>query len=103
MTIVDGLTVVMEVTIVLAPTLLLVVRCAGSAPPSALAAVVAVFGLTSALLAAPEARDHAAAAHGDDARTAAHADADATAASAGGQHARHGTELGAVRATRSPI
>jgi hypothetical protein len=71
-TVVDGLTVVMEAfTIVLAATLLSASVRRFRSRGYALIAVVAVLGLTSALIAAPEARDHAAAAHGD----AAHGDA----------------------------
>jgi hypothetical protein len=65
-TVVDSLTVVMEAfTIVLAATLLSASVRRFRSRGYALVAVVAVLGLTSALIAAPEARDHAAAAHGD--------------------------------------
>lgn len=66
-TVVDGFTVAMEaLTIVLSASLLSVsVRRAHSRAIAAVA-VVAVLGLTSAVLAAPEARDHSAAAHGDE-------------------------------------
>jgi hypothetical protein len=72
-TVVDGLTVVMEAfTIALAATLLSASVRRFRSRGYALVAVVAVLGLTSALLAAPEARDHAAAAHSD---ATAHSDA----------------------------
>jgi hypothetical protein len=64
-TIVDGVTVAMEAaTVVLAAMLLsrAVLRFRSSG--MALVAVVGVLALTSALIAAPEARNHAAAAHG---------------------------------------
>ena len=58
-TVVDGLTVVMEAfTIVLAATLLSASVRRFRSRGYALVAVVAVLGLTSALIAAPEARDH---------------------------------------------
>jgi hypothetical protein len=76
-TVVDGLTVVMEVfTVVLAATLLSASVRRFRSRGYALIAVVAVLGLTTALLASPEARDHSAAAHGD-----AHSDATGGAAS----------------------
>ena len=65
-TVVDALTVVMEAfTVVLAATLLSPSVRRFRSPGYAVVAVVAVLGLTSALIAAPEARDHSAAAHGD--------------------------------------
>ena len=91
-TVVDGLTVVMEAfTIGLAATLLSASVRRFRSRGYALIGVVAVLALTSALLAAPEARDHAAA-HGDaigDATAHAHdATVDATA-NATGDERRH--------------
>jgi hypothetical protein len=64
-TVVDGLTVVMEAfTIVLGATLLSSVVRRARSRTFAIVGVVGVLALTSALIAAPEARDHAAAAHG---------------------------------------
>jgi len=66
-TVVDGLTVAMEAfTVVLAATLLSRSVRRFRSGVFAFVAVVSVLGLTSALIAAPEARDHAAAAHGDE-------------------------------------
>ena len=87
-TVVDGLTMVMEAfTVVLAATLLSVSVRRFRSRGYALIAVVAVLGLTSALLAAPEARDHAAA-HGDATASAtASASAGATGGATGGANA----------------
>jgi hypothetical protein len=77
-TIVDGLTVVFEVTSVLIATLLsrptLRVRSTGLV----LASTVGVLALTSAVIASPAARDHAEHAHGDHPEEAAHFHTDAT-------------------------
>jgi hypothetical protein len=65
-TIVDALTVVMEgFTVVLAALLLSPAVRRFRSTAYAVVSVVGVLALTSALLAAPEARDHSAAAHGD--------------------------------------
>ncbi len=64
-TVVDGVTVVMEAfTIVLGATLLSPMVRRSRSRTYSLVAVVGVLALTSALIAAPEARDHAAVAHG---------------------------------------
>jgi hypothetical protein len=87
-TVVDGLTVAMEAfTIVLAATLLSASVRRFRSRGYALVAVVAVLGLTSALIAAPEARDHSAAAHGDaHGDAAAGAGADVTTGATGHTH-----------------
>jgi hypothetical protein len=83
----DATTVVMEaITLVLAGVLLSSSVRRFRAPGFALIVVVAVLGLTSALLASPEARDHAAAAHGDTAGGAGgHAHDTAAASGAAGE------------------
>jgi hypothetical protein len=64
-TVVDGVTVAMEAaTLVLAAMLLSRALLRFRSNGMALVAIVGVLALTSALIAAPEARDHAAAAHG---------------------------------------
>ena len=73
-TVVDGLTVVMEAfTIVLGALLLSPVVRRARSRSFAVVGVVVVLGLTSALIAAPEARDHAANAHGAGGEATAHA------------------------------
>jgi hypothetical protein len=86
-TVVDALTVVMEAfTVVLAATLLSSSVRGFRSRGYAVVAVVAVLGLTSALIAAPEARDHSAAAHGD-----THAEAVGDAASGASGHTHDAT------------
>jgi hypothetical protein len=88
-TVVDALTVVMEAfTIVLAALLLAPVVRRSSSLLYSLVAVLAVFGVTSALLAAPEARGHADASHVG-AGGHAHGAEAATASAVAGGHA-HG-------------
>ena len=80
MTIVDGVTVAMEAAAILIAVALLsraTVRFRSTG--LALAAIIGVLALTSAVIASPAARDHAAAAHGDHGQEAAHSEADATA------------------------
>jgi hypothetical protein len=80
-TVVDALTVVMETyTIVLGALLLSPVVRRSRSGAYSLVAVVGVLALASALIAAPEARDHAAAAHG--ASGSGHVHSGATTASA---------------------
>ena len=87
-TVVDGLTVAMEAfTVVLAAALLSASVRRFRSHGYAVVAVVAVLALTTALLASPEARDHAAAAHGD-----SHVDATSSAS---------GAVAGARRVTRT--
>ncbi|MDH5237298.1 MAG: hypothetical protein OEW85_06730 [Acidimicrobiia bacterium] len=76
MTIIDGTTVVMESTaILIAVALLSRATLRFRSPGLAVAAIIGVFTLTSALIATPEARDHATVAHGDHADVA-HDDAE---------------------------
>jgi hypothetical protein len=91
-TIVDGVTVVMEGAAAVLVTALLIGLPRGvrrfRSDRLALGAVVAVVALVSMALAAPEARDHAAGAHGDH----DHTGADSTAAPSGGAGGHdHGT------------
>jgi hypothetical protein len=96
-TVVDGLTVVMEAfTLVLAATLLSSSVRRFRSRSYAVIAVVAVLGLTSALIAAPEARDHSAAAHGD-----THSDAASGATGATGGAAGHTHDATAASASSS--
>lgn len=84
-TVVDGLTVAMEaLTVALVATLLSRSVRRHRSGALAFVAVVGVLGLTSTLIAAPEARDHAAAAHGatsGGAATTGHAHGGASASS----------------------
>ena len=94
-TIVDSVTVAMEAaTIVLAAMLLSPSVRRFRSSTAAIAGVVAVLVLTSAIIATPEARDHAAAAHGDH----AHSGSDASA-SGGAGHAHNSSSVAASGAT----
>ena len=93
LTVVDGVTVAMEATSILVAIALLSrarlvrVRSTGLA----LAATLGVFALTSAVIASPAAREHAAASHGDHGQEAAHSPADAATDSSGGGAHDHAT------------
>jgi hypothetical protein len=91
-TIVDGMTVAMEAAaILIAVALLSRATLRFRSTGLALAAIVGVFALTSAVLATPGARDHAEAAHGDHGQEAAHSPVEATDAGSGAGAHDHGT------------
>ena len=96
-TIVDGVTVAMEsLTIALAAALLSVPVRRYRADTVALVSVALVLGLTSLLLAAPEARDHASTAHGDThGEVADHDHGTTTAQAAAGGHDHSATTASA--------
>jgi hypothetical protein len=96
-TIVDAMTVVMEsFTVVLAALLLSPSVRQFRSRSYALVSVVAVLALTSAIIAAPEARDHSAAAHGEVATGA-----DGSAASTVASGHSHGTTSAATSGATS--
>ena len=95
-TIVDGMTVAMEaLAILLAAALLSRATLRFRSTGLALASIIGVLALTSAVIASPAARDHAGAAHGDDGHEAAHSHADAAADAAPEAH-DHGTTASAA-------
>jgi hypothetical protein len=92
LTIVDGVTVAMEATsILIAVTLLSQAMVRFRSTGLALAASIGVFALTSAVIASPAAREHAAAAHGDHGEEATHSHADTTSDSSGRDGHDHAT------------
>jgi hypothetical protein len=101
-TIVDGMTVAMEgAAILIAVALLSRAALRFRSTGLALAAIVGVFALTSAAIAAPAARDHAEVAHGDHGQEAAHSRADATDPGSGSGAHDHATR--APAASSSPL
>jgi hypothetical protein len=93
-TIVDGVTVAMEaVTIILAAMLLSPSVRRFRSDPAAIAGVLAVLVLTSTIIAAPEARDHAALAHGNQ--------TDSGSDASGSGEAGHAHDNGSVAASEA--